>query len=162
MADIEDRPGSHGGAAPSSPPSGPGRRVVERLDERECMELIVQRRIGRLGYTGRFGPTVLPVRYKLYEGSIVFHTLEDTFTEEDLRTGIAHAEYQVAFEVDQYDPEGRAGWVVEVVGSAHQVDTEAERTSIINARADPWPEAEWGHLIRIQPLRIGGLRIHRA
>jgi hypothetical protein len=95
-------------------------------------------------------------------GSIVFHALEDTFTEEDLRTGIAHAEYQVAFEVDQYDPEGRAGWVVEVVGSAHQVDTEAERASIINARADPWPEAKWEHLIRIQPLRIGGLRIHRA
>ena len=115
--------GSHGGAASSSSPAGPGRRVVERLDKPECMELIGAGRIGRLGYNGRYGVTVLPVRYKLYEGSIVFHTLEDTFTEEDLRTEIAHAEYRVAFEVDQYDPEGRAGWVVEVVGSAHHVDT---------------------------------------
>jgi pyridoxamine 5'-phosphate oxidase-like protein len=161
---AEDRldPGFRGRAASSSPPRGPGRRMVERLDERECMELIGAGRIGRLGYTGRFGPTVLPIRYKLYEGSIVFHALEDTFTEEDLRTGIAHAEYQVAFEVDQYYLEGRLGWVVEVVGSAHQVDTEAERASIINAGADPWPEAEWEHLVRVKPVRIGGLRIQRA
>ena len=136
--------------------------MAERLDERECIELIGTGSIGRLGYTGRFGPTVLPVRYKLYEGSIVFHALEDTFTEEDLRTGIAHAEYQVAIEVDQYFLGGRAGWFVEVVGSAHHVDTETERAAIIHAAADPWPEAEWEHLIRVQPVRIGGFRIHRA
>jgi hypothetical protein len=49
----------------------------------------------------------LPVEYKLHEGSIVFRTAQDTFTDEDLRTGIAHAEYHVAFEVDQIDLEAR-------------------------------------------------------
>ena len=47
-----------------------------------------------------------------------FHALQDTFTEEDPRTGIAHTEYRVAPEADQHDPEGRAGWFVEV-GSRH-------------------------------------------
>lgn len=126
------------------------------------MELIGAETIGRLGYAGRFGVTVLPVRYKLYEGSVVFHTLEDTFTEEDLRTGIAHAEYRVVFEVDRYDPQGRAGWVVEVVGSAHHVDTEAERASIIAGGGDPWPEAASEHLLRVQAVRIGGYRSHRT
>ena len=87
-----------------------------------------------------------------------FHTLADTFTEEDLRTGIANAEYQVAFEVDQYDPETLDGWVVLVLGSAHHVDTEAERASISNAGADPWPETESEHLVLVQPTRISGRR----
>jgi len=132
--------------------------MLERLDERECLQLIGAGRLGRLAYTGRFGPTVLPVLYKLHEGSIVFRTVEDTFTDEDLRTGIAHAEYQVAFEVDQYDPGTLEGWVVLAVGPAHHVDTEAERASIISAGDDPWPEAESGHLVRVQPTRIGGRR----
>lgn len=118
MPDDPAALGSPGGGAPQRPEGGPGPRVLERLDERECLQLIGAGRLGRLAYSGRFGPTVLPVLYKLHEGSIVFRTLQDTFTEEDLRTGIAHAEYQVAFEVDQYDPETLDGWVVLVVAGA--------------------------------------------
>lgn len=156
MSDGSADLGSGGGGA-SQRPEG-GSRVLERLDESECLKLIGAARIGRLAYTGRFGPTVLPVRYKLHEGSIVFHTLQDTFTEEDLRTGIAGAEYQVAFEADNYDPETLEGWVVLVVGPAHHVDSEAERASIIAAGADPWPGAESEHLVRVNPVRIGGRR----
>jgi nitroimidazol reductase NimA-like FMN-containing flavoprotein (pyridoxamine 5'-phosphate oxidase superfamily) len=158
MSDGPAGLGSGGGGARPRAEGGPGAGVLERLDESECLQLIGAGRVGRLAYTGRSGPTVLPVLYKLYEGSVVFHTLADTFTEEDLRTGIANAEYQVAFEVDQYDPETLEGWVVLVVGSAHHVDTEAERASIINAGADPWPETESEHLVRVQPTRISGRR----
>jgi nitroimidazol reductase NimA-like FMN-containing flavoprotein (pyridoxamine 5'-phosphate oxidase superfamily) len=150
--------GSGGRGASPNPPGGPGRRVVEPLDESECLQLIGAKRIGRLAYTGRYGPTVLPVVYKLHEGSIVFHTFQDTFTEEDLRTGIAYAEYEVAFEIDQFDLEPLEGWIVLVAGPAHHVDTEAERASIISAGADPWPEAEYEHLVRVQPIRISGRR----
>jgi hypothetical protein len=101
---------------------------------------------------------VLPVVYKLHEGSIVFHTFQDTFTEEDLRTGIAYAEYEVAFEIDQFDLEPFEGWIVLVAGPAHHVDAEGERASIISAGADPWPEAEYEHLVRVQPIRISGRR----
>jgi plasmid stability protein len=104
----------------------------------------------------------LPVEYRLYEGSVVFRTAQDTFTEEDLRTGIAHAEYHVAFEIDQLDLEAREGWTVLIRGAAHHVDTEAERTSIINAGVEPWVEGEPEHIIRITPARIWGHRIRRA
>ena len=80
----------------------------------------------------------LPVEYKLYQGSIVFRAAGDTFTDEDLRTGIAHAEYRVAFEIDRIDLEAREGWTVLVRGAAHRVDTEAERASIMNAGVQPW------------------------
>ena len=146
-------------SASPTPPGAAG-RVIESLDEGECLRLLGGTRVGRLGYTGREGPIVVPVVYKLHEGSIVFHPLEGTFTEEDLRTGIAHAEYRVAFEIDQIDPDARGGWAVVVVGSAHHVDTEAERASIANAGGDPFPlpGANTAPLMRIQPIRIGGRR----
>lgn len=138
----------------------PGSRVIESLDENECWRLLGATQVGRLAYTGREGPTVVAAPYKPHEGSIIFHPLQGTFTEEDLRTGIAHAEYRVAFEIDHIDPDARGGWAVLVVGSAHHVDTEAERASIINAGADPfpWPEAEGAPLMRVQPIYIRGRR----
>src|ERR1700756_2999285 len=109
MPDNKADLSSPGGSA--SPSSGAGTRsVVDRLDEAECMELLGTARIGRLIYNSRYGPVALPSEYKIHEGSIVFRTYRTLFTEEDLRTGIAHAEYHVAVEVDQTDPEAREGW----------------------------------------------------
>jgi nitroimidazol reductase NimA-like FMN-containing flavoprotein (pyridoxamine 5'-phosphate oxidase superfamily) len=136
--------------------------VLERLDEAECLRLISASVVGRLAYNGRYGPTVLPVNYRLHDGSIVFRTAQDSSTEEDLRTGIAHAEYRVAFEVDQIDPEAREGWSVLVQGSAHHVDTEEERAAVASAGVEPWPEGEREHFIRVNPARISGRRIRRA
>jgi nitroimidazol reductase NimA-like FMN-containing flavoprotein (pyridoxamine 5'-phosphate oxidase superfamily) len=123
--------------------------------------LLGAERLGRLVYSSRYGPMALPVEYRVHEGSIVFRTAEDTFTDEDLRTGIAHAEYDVAFEIDQIDLETRQGWTVLVRGSAHHVDTDAERASIISAGVEPWIEGEPEHVIRINPARLWGHRISR-
>ncbi len=155
-----DGHGATGSPASPSAPEGPGERVIESLRESECVRLLGAGRVGRLAYTGREGPAVVPVVYKLHQGSIVFHPSQGTFTEQDLRTGIAHANYKVAFEIDQIDPDARGGWAVLVVGSAQHVDSEAERASIIGAGADPWPwpEAEAAHLMRVQPTRITGRR----
>jgi len=158
MSDDPANSGSRGGGAPQRAGSGNGPSVVEQLDEADCLQLIAARRLGHLAYTGPFGPTVLPVVYKLHEKSIVFHTLPGTSTEEDLRTGIANAEYQVAFEVDQFDPDRLEGWFVVAVGSAHHVDTEAERASIISAGADPLPGIGSQHMVRVHPTRISGRR----
>lgn len=149
---------SPGGSAPSGSEMG-ARRVVEPLDEASCTELLSTGRIARLIYNSRFGPVALPSEYKIHEGSIVFRTYRATFTEDDLRTGIAHAEYQVVVEVDHVDPDAREGWVVLVRGTAHQVDTEAERASISNVGLESWVEGEPEHFIRVEPISIAGLRI---
>jgi hypothetical protein len=99
---------------------------------------------------------------KIHEGSIVFRTYRLTFTEEDLRTGIAHAEYQVVVEVDHIDPEAREGWMVLVRGTAHQVDTEAEGASIANVGLQSWVEGEPEHFIRVDPISIAGQRLRPA
>ena len=104
--------------APSLP-GGAGQRLIRELGGRaNACGCSAPGGWGGLAYTGREGPAVLPIVYKLHEGSIVFHPLQGTFTEQDLRTGIAHADYKVAFEIDQIDPDARGGWAVLVVGSA--------------------------------------------
>ena len=161
MPDNKADLSSPGGSA--SPGAGAGTRsVVERLDEAECMDLLSTARIGRLIYNSRYGPVALPSEYKMHDGSIVFRTYRVTFTEEDLRTGIAQAEYQVVVEIDQVDPDAREGWVVLVRGTAHHVDTEAERASISTVGLQSWVEAEPEHFIRVVPISIAGQRLRPA
>jgi nitroimidazol reductase NimA-like FMN-containing flavoprotein (pyridoxamine 5'-phosphate oxidase superfamily) len=161
MPDNKADPSSPSGSA--SPGSGASaRRVVERLDEAECMELLSTGRIGRLIYNGRYGAVALPSEYKIHDGSIVFRTYRIAFTEEDLRTGIAHAEYEVTLEVDQTDPEAREGWLVLVRGTAHHLDTEDERASIADIGLESWVEGEPEHFIRVDPISIRGQRLRRA
>jgi hypothetical protein len=102
-ADLSSSSGS------GSPDAGVhARRVLARLGEAECLELLADGGVGRLVFTSRYGPTALPVMYKIDEGSIVVGTWDPVF-DEDLRTGIADADYQVAVEADQIDSQAREG-----------------------------------------------------
>jgi nitroimidazol reductase NimA-like FMN-containing flavoprotein (pyridoxamine 5'-phosphate oxidase superfamily) len=143
-------------------PVAGARRVVERLGEAESLELLANEGLGRLIYTSRYGPTSLPVVHRIDEGSVVLGTWDPVFFDEDLRTGIAQADYQVAVEVDQIDIKAREGWFVLVRGTAHHLDTEDERASFIDAGLEPWVEGVPVHFIRVNPTSIWGYRISRA
>jgi nitroimidazol reductase NimA-like FMN-containing flavoprotein (pyridoxamine 5'-phosphate oxidase superfamily) len=160
MPDDEADPSPPSGSA--SPDTGvSARRVLERLGEAECMKLLATGRVARLVFTSRYGPTALPVTYRIDAGSLVLGAWNPVF-DEDLRTGIAHADYHVAVEADQIDPQEREGWAVLVRGAAHHLDTEAERAPIIGAGLQPWVEEVPSHFIRVNPTTIFGMRVHRA
>jgi nitroimidazol reductase NimA-like FMN-containing flavoprotein (pyridoxamine 5'-phosphate oxidase superfamily) len=151
----------------SASPVGPGGSAVpapaaELLEETECLRLISPGRIGRLAYSRPDGPVVLPVNYKLHEGTIVFRTGQDSPVGDDLRTGIAEAEYKVAFEIDSLGIADREGWFVFIHGAAHHVDSDAERASVLQAGVEPWPAGKREHFVRIIPTLITGWRIGRA
>ncbi|HEX6472645.1 MAG TPA: pyridoxamine 5'-phosphate oxidase family protein [Streptosporangiaceae bacterium] len=134
----------------------------QTLDEAECLRLISPGGVGRLAYSGRYGLTVFPVNYVLYEGTIVFRTAHDSPMDEDLRTGIANAEYKVAFEIDDIDRGGQGGWSVLVQGAAHHVESEAERAAVRESGVEPWAGGARELYIRIIPTRITGRRIRRV
>ena len=138
------------------------RPVLEDLDEAECLRLITHGGIGRIAYSGRYGPTVLPVNYRLHAGTIVFRTAQDGPTDEDLRTGIADAEYKVAFEIDEIDLAAREGWSVLVQGPVHHVESDTERADVLEAGVETWPGGDRELFLRIVPSRITGRRIRRA
>jgi hypothetical protein len=146
--------------APPGPSVG-ARRVAERLGQAESFELLASGGLARLVYTSRYGPIALPVVYRIDEESIVLGTWDPLLFDEDLRTGIAHAEYQVAVEVDQIDVGALEGWFVLVMGAAHHLDTEAERAPFIDAGLEPWIEGVPAHFIRVNPTSIWGIRGRR-
>jgi nitroimidazol reductase NimA-like FMN-containing flavoprotein (pyridoxamine 5'-phosphate oxidase superfamily) len=136
-------------------------RVIEELDEAESMRLISAGGIGRIAYQSRFGPAVLPVNYKWHDGMVVFRTTRHSALDEDLQTGIAGGDYQVAFEIDEIDVAGRQGWSVLIQGPAHHV-SEGEREAAERAGVEPWPGGERELFIRIVPSRVTGRRIEPA
>jgi len=161
MTDDEADLSSPGGAASPGPGMGGG-RVVEPLGDAECWQLLAGEELGRLVYNSRYGLMALPVVYMIDEGSIVLGTWDPALFDEDLRTGIAQAEYQVAVEVDQIDVDVREGWIVLVRGAAHHLDAEAERAPFIDAGLEPWVEGVPAHFIRVKPTSIWGNRTRQA
>jgi nitroimidazol reductase NimA-like FMN-containing flavoprotein (pyridoxamine 5'-phosphate oxidase superfamily) len=134
-------------------------RVIEVLDEEQCLNLMSPGGIGRIAYTSRYGPTVLPVNYSLRNGAIVFRTAEDGPLDDDLRTGIADADTHVAFEIDSIDPAARQGWSVLIQGPAHHLD-DAERDAVLEAGIESWAPGDRELFLRIVPSRITGRRMH--
>jgi nitroimidazol reductase NimA-like FMN-containing flavoprotein (pyridoxamine 5'-phosphate oxidase superfamily) len=160
MPDDADHSSPAGSA--SADPGASAWRVLEPLSEAECMQMLASGGVGRLVYNSRFGPTALPVVYMIDGDSIVLGTWDPALFDEDLRTGIEHAEYQVAVEADEIDLEAREGWIVLARGAAHHLDTEAERAQVIGAGLEPWIEGVPAHFIRVDPTSVWGNRIIRA
>jgi nitroimidazol reductase NimA-like FMN-containing flavoprotein (pyridoxamine 5'-phosphate oxidase superfamily) len=135
--------------------------MVEILGEEESLRLIERVEVGRIGFSGRYGPEVLPVNFKVVDGTIVFRTEADGALGEDLRTGIRGAEYKVAFEVDEVDAATRTGWSVMVQGAVHHVEDEAERAELVKIGIESWMSDERSLFMRITPRLITGRRINQ-
>jgi Pyridoxamine 5'-phosphate oxidase len=161
MPDENANLSSPGGSA-SPGPGANTRRVLASLSEAESLELLASVGLGRLVYSSRYGLVALPVTYRIDAGSIVLGTWDPVLFDEDLRTGIARADYEVAVEVDQVDVEAREGWFVLVRGAAHHLDSEAERAPFIDAGLEPWIEGVPAHFIRVHPTGIWGNHIRPA
>ena len=136
-------------------------RVIEELDEGQCLQLISGGGIGRIAYTSRYGPAVLPVNYMWRDGAIVFRTAAHGPLDEDLRTGIADADYRVAFEIDSIDPGAHQGWSVLIQGPAHHL-TGSEEDSVRQAGVEPWAPGNRELFVRIVPTRVTGRRVGPA
>jgi nitroimidazol reductase NimA-like FMN-containing flavoprotein (pyridoxamine 5'-phosphate oxidase superfamily) len=136
-------------------------RVIEELNEDQCLKLISGGGIGRIAYTSRFGPAVLPVNYALQDGAVVFRTAANGPLDEDLRTGIADADYKVAFEIDSIDLATRQGWSVLIQGPAHHV-TGAGEDAVRRAGVESWAPGDRELFVRIVPSRITGRRVGLA
>ena len=103
---------------------GPAEAVTEPLGEAECLRLLAVGGVGRIGYSGRFGPTILPVNFVLHGQTIVFRTGHTARWARPAHR-IADAAYKVAFEVNEISPATREGWSILVQGAAHHVDSTA-------------------------------------
>ena len=136
-------------------------RVIEELDEDQCRALIAGGGIGRIAYASRSGPAVLPVNYVWWDGAVVFRTAAHGPLDEDLRTGIADADYRVAFEIDDIDRAAQQGWSVLIQGPAHHV-TGTEEEAVRQTGVESWAPGNRELFVRIVPTRISGRRVRPA
>jgi nitroimidazol reductase NimA-like FMN-containing flavoprotein (pyridoxamine 5'-phosphate oxidase superfamily) len=127
---------------------------TEVLRSSECLALLETKPIGRLGFIEQGLVTVLPVRYMMDAGHVVFRSAIGAKLDAAVRW------QSVAFEVDDWDPRDRTGWSVLVHGVANEV-IDTDRKKALEARGlDEWvshgvPKA-W---IEIRPIEITGRRI---
>jgi nitroimidazol reductase NimA-like FMN-containing flavoprotein (pyridoxamine 5'-phosphate oxidase superfamily) len=135
-----------------------GDRKLEELDAQECLYLISPGGVGRIAYTGRYGPAVLPVNYTIRGGAVVFRTAEHGPLDEDLRTGIRDADYIVAFEIDDIDMAAKKGWSVLIQGPAHHLSA-AEHDALQPLDIETWASGERELYVKIVPSRITGRRV---
>ncbi|GAA2834232.1 helix-turn-helix domain-containing protein [Nonomuraea rubra] len=142
------------GAGPASP-----HPTLVTLSESDCLRLLEPGGVGRIAFEGRFGPTVLPVNFRLSDGAIVFRTEPGGTTDQDLRTGMRDVEYKVAFEVDRIEELTRGGWSVLAQGSLHHVTEEDERAAAAATGVEPWAGGERQQYLKIIPTRLTGRRI---
>jgi uncharacterized protein len=127
-----------------------GPEVISRA---EAVALLGTQEIGRLVYTRRALPAVLPVSFALHRDAIVIWTGSGS------SFGRAVGGAVVAFQVDELDRATRSGWSVTVTGTARLV---TDPVRIAQARAAgrwPWAPGVNDHLIRIPLTMVTGRRL---
>lgn len=123
---------------------------LEVIARAEAVALLETQQVGRLVYTRRALPAVIPVNYAVRGGAVLIWTGSTSSVGRAVRGAV------VAFQVDSLDPARRSGWSVTVTGAAHLVTDEAE---LMLARIDgpaPWAPGVKEHLIRIPLTTITG------
>ena len=149
---MNDAPAAQAGdPQPQSP--------LEPFGAGESWKLISAGGVGRIGYSGRYGPTILPVNFRVQDNVIYFRTARHSTMEEDLRTGIAHADYKVAFEIDRFDDTAHAGWSVLVQGDVHPMESDDELAAASQAGVESWVCGDRDLFMRITPTKVTGHRV---
>jgi len=123
---------------------------LEVLSRAEAIALLETQEVGRLVYTRRALPAVIPVNFAVRGGAILIWTGSGSSLAQAVRGSV------VAFQVDELDRASHSGWSVTVTGSAQLVTDEAERAQ---ARVDgpvPWAPGIKEHLIRIPLTMVTG------
>lgn len=126
---------------------------MQVLPRAEAIALLETQEVGRLVYTRRALPAVVPVNYAVREGAIWILTGSASTLGQAVRGAV------VAFQVDQLEPATRSGWSVTVTAEARVAVDEA---TLARARRDgpvPWAPGVKEHLIVIPLTVVTGRRV---
>ncbi|WP_291413129.1 pyridoxamine 5'-phosphate oxidase family protein [Actinophytocola sp.] len=126
---------------------GEPRRLAE-LTRPESLRLLDQVPLGRIVYTVRALPAIVPVSHVVDNGMVVVRT----------HVGAECAGSVVAYQADQIDVDGRLGWSVTVTGVARRV-LDPEELAGFEARLIPLVSADGVETIRIYPEIVTGYRL---
>lgn len=133
--------------------TGESTQPIEIMTEGECWARLGNHVIGRLVVAVGHQPDVFPVNYRVDEDEIVVRTAEGTKLAAAIMGGL------VAFEIDDFDELGHAGWSVVVHGTARESVVLEDVMHDDEIDTNPWAAGEKGRVMRISPERITGRRV---
>ncbi len=126
---------------------------LEVISKEDCLALLRQATIGRVAVSAGAIPEIFPVHFCLIDDAIVFRAGRGTTLHKASRHAV------VAFEVDDFDIDGRHGWSVLVVGPSEEVTQPEEIATAKQRLVDGWVPGARDHVLRIPLHRISGRRI---
>jgi uncharacterized protein len=126
---------------------------LEVLPAAECERLLSSVPVGRIVFTERALPAILPVNF-LFDGDAILIRVSDGST-----LAAAARDAVVAFEVDDFDAEYHQGWSVVVVGHAQEVTDPDAYRRLAELPLRPWAPGTRDHIIRIPLDILRGRRI---
>lgn len=126
---------------------------LEVLSREESLILLSSVPVGRIVFTDRALPAILPVNFVLDDGAIIIRTGAGS------KLAAATREAIVAFEADSFHETTETGWSVTVVGPAHRVEDpdEIERLKTLPLRT--WVPVDPEHFVQIEMAQVSGRRI---
>lgn len=125
---------------------------IEALPPAECIDLLSGAEVGRIVFSDRALPAVLPVTFIIDDDCIVVRTAQGS------RLARAVDGAVVAFEVDQIQPWTRGGWSVVVTGQAWIEPDPSERNRLADLLT-PWVPGFKDVIIRIPLSVVTGRRV---
>jgi hypothetical protein len=127
--------------------------ALQRLSRDQCLTLMASVPVGRIIYTLRALPAVELVNFALDEGDIVIRT------DRSGKLAAATRGAVVAFEADQLDLVGQAGWSVTAIGPSSEVTDPDELARLRAIGLKSWAPGTRDHFIRISPVMLNGRRL---
>lgn len=127
-------------------------RSLVALTRAACLQLLGTVSVGRVVFTERALPAVLPVSYAVVGQDVVISTHSHSRLARAAEAGV------LAFEVDEIDPRSRTGWSVVLTGAAHVV-TDPDELADAYAALDPWLLHTDDTIVRIPSTVLTGRRL---
>ena len=126
------------------------------LSRTECLSLLASVPIGRVVFTQRALPAILPMSFLLDCGHVVLRTGEGTVLL------AARTRSVMAFEADAYDAAGGSGWSVTVTGRAIEVTDGVELDRLRELPLAPYARGSRDHYVLIPVELVDGRRVGAA
>jgi nitroimidazol reductase NimA-like FMN-containing flavoprotein (pyridoxamine 5'-phosphate oxidase superfamily) len=123
------------------------------LAESDCLALVNTAAVGRVVYSDRALPVIVPVNFVLIDGDVVLRTSRRS------RLGSGAPGNVVLFEVDHIDPATRTGWSVVLTGRMEAIEDAEEIARLDELDLPTWTTGPADRYIRLRPEIINGLRL---
>jgi uncharacterized protein len=126
---------------------------LEALDREECLALLSESVVGRLGFVVAGQPRIEPVNYRLVGADLVVASRPGA------KLDAAVHEERVALEIDALEEWAQAGWSVLALGTATVVTDEEERASLTDLGPRPWAPSADTTFVRVVVDELTGRRL---